>query len=183
MQSITRVILPGVGAVCPECFSRGHVAALPVKVPEVYSFGFSQPHARLDWDVDAARALVAARPRSPIRLDLLWLEHWLTERTPVTLGHLDHVPPDRLEEPCLLVEIMVAPPGGDAEPFRILIDGTHRAARRLRDDRDVWAYLLTEEEQRSVCTYAEAGVSSEIPTMPGPGLTDEQAGIVATKRA
>ena len=27
---ITRVILPGIGPVCPECFSRGHLAALRV---------------------------------------------------------------------------------------------------------------------------------------------------------
>src|SRR5712692_10288994 len=55
---ITRVILPGIGPVCPE----------------VYSFGGTEPEAQLDWDVDAARGLIAARPRTAQRLDPNWLE-------------------------------------------------------------------------------------------------------------
>jgi len=164
MHSITRVILPGVGAVCAECFSRGHVAAMSLKVGEIYSFGLTQPVSHLDWDIDAARALVAARPRAAVELDLDWLEHWLTRRTSVTAEHLDHLPADMLEEPCLIVEVVTCPPGGRPEPFRILIDGSHRAARRLRDGRQVWAYLLTEEEQRSLCTYRREGGVVEIPT-------------------
>ena len=54
---ITRVILPGIGPVCPECFSRGHIAASPLSPKEVYSFGVTEPEAQLDWDVDAARKL------------------------------------------------------------------------------------------------------------------------------
>jgi hypothetical protein len=177
MYSVTSVILPGVGSVCPECFSRGHIAAFPLTVREVYSFGITQPPSQLDWDVDAARALVAARPRSPLKLDRTWLRHWLTERTSVTAGHLDHIPPDRLEEPCLLVEIMAGAPGDMPEPFRILIDGTHRAARQVRDGRDVWCYLLTELEHRSVCTYTRDGCVTDIPTLPGPGITAQDAGI------
>ena len=71
---ISRVILPGVGAVCPECLSRGHLPALRLSLREVYSFGLTEPPSQLDWTVDAARALIAARPRVAQRLDLAWLK-------------------------------------------------------------------------------------------------------------
>lgn len=35
---ITHVILPGLGPVCPECFSRGHIAAFSLAPGEVYSY-------------------------------------------------------------------------------------------------------------------------------------------------
>lgn len=177
MHSISCVILPGLGSVCPECFSRGYVAAMPFRIRETYSFCLTEPISQLDWDVDAARELIAARPRAAMRLDLEWIEHWLRLRTTITPQHLDHLPADRVEEPGLIVEIVTCPPGGEPEPFRILIDGSHRAARRLREGRQVWVYLLTESEQRSVCTYRREGRIVEIPTLPGPGVTDEQAGI------
>jgi hypothetical protein len=81
---ITRVILPGLGPVCPECFSRGHVGALSLAPGEVYSYGIAEPRTQLDWDVDAARALIANRPRTAQRLDTNWLKSWLTERTSIT---------------------------------------------------------------------------------------------------
>jgi hypothetical protein len=177
MLALGSVILPGLGPVCPECFTRGHIAAMPFKVPEVYSFFLTQPVSQLDWDIDAARALVATRPRRPLRLDPEWIAHWLVERTSLTVEHLDHLPADRLEEPALLVEIATCPPGCTPMPFQILIDGNHRAARRVRDGLDVWAYLLTEQEQRSVCTYRRCGTVVEIPTLPGPGITELHAGI------
>jgi hypothetical protein len=40
---ISRVILPGVGGVCPECLSRGHLPALRLSPREVYSFGLTEP--------------------------------------------------------------------------------------------------------------------------------------------
>ena len=103
---ITHVILPGLGPVCPECFSRGHIAALPLTPGEVYSYGITEPQAQLDWDVDAARALIADRPRAAQRLETNWLERWLTERTSVTPEHLDHIPACKLDEPGILIEIM-----------------------------------------------------------------------------
>ena len=135
---ITHVILPGLGPVCPECFSRGHLGALPVAPGEVYSYGITEPRAQLDWDVDAARALIADRPRAAQWLETNWLESWLTERTSVTPEHLDHIPAGKLDEPGILIEIMAGPPGGEPQPFHILIDGTHRAARKLRDHQDYW---------------------------------------------
>jgi hypothetical protein len=174
---ITHVILPGLGPVCPECFSRGHVGALPVTPGEFYSYGITEPQAQLDWDVDAARALIADRPRAAQRLETNWLESWLTERTSVTPEHLDHIPARKLDEPGILVEIMAGPPGGEPQPFRILIDGTHRAARKLRDHQDYWAFLLTEEEQYSICTYRLEGRAAQVPSFPGPGITDREAGV------
>jgi hypothetical protein len=58
---ITNVILPGLGPVCPECFSRGHIPAFSLAPGEVYSCGIAEPQAQLDWDVDAARALTHQR--------------------------------------------------------------------------------------------------------------------------
>ena len=175
---ISSVILPGVGPVCPECFSRGYVGPLSLGPKEVYSFGVSVLQAQLDWDVDAARALIAARPRTAQRLDPSWLRHWLTERTQFTLEHLIHIPPGRLAEPGILVEILGSPPGRQPERFRILIDGTHRAARRLQERQACWAYLLTEEEQRSICTYRRQGHIVGLPTTTGLGICEGQAGIL-----
>jgi len=184
MQSIiNRVILPGVGAVCPECLTRGHLPDLRLSPREVYSFGLTEPPSQLDWNVDAARALIAARPRVAQRLDRAWLKSWLAERTSVTAEHLDHIPADKLDEPAVMVEVVVCPPAGDPQPFRILIDGSHRATRKLRDRQDCWAYLLTEEEQRSICTYRVAGQVVEVPTFPGPGIGDREAGIIVSSVA
>jgi hypothetical protein len=175
---ISSVILPGIGRVCPECFSRGYVGPLSLGPAEVYSFGVAEQHAQLDWDVDAARALIAARPRTAQRLDPTWLGRWLTERSHFTLEHLTHIPPEKLAEPGVLVEILASPPGGQPSRFRILIDGTHRAARRLRQGRACWAFLLTEDEQRSICAYRRHGHLVELPTTAGLGISDRQAGIL-----
>jgi hypothetical protein len=175
---ISSVILPGLGPVCPECLSRGHVSALPLAPGEVYSFGVTEPPARLEWDVDAARRLIAARPRIAQRVDPEWLRVWLAERTSITLEHLHHIPTDKLDEPAILVELMASPPGCDPHPFRILIDGTHRLARKLRDGHACWAYLLTEDEQASICTYRIRGKLADAPTVPGSGVGDREAAII-----
>jgi hypothetical protein len=180
---VSRVILPGIGPVCPECLSRGHLPALRLSPREVYSFTMTEPCSQLDWDVDAARAMIAARPRTAQRLDPVWLQSWLTQRTSVTAEHLDHIPAAKLEQPAILVEIMACPPGGRPQPFRILIDGTHRAARRLRERQDCWAYILTEEEQRSICTYRVDSQVVAVPTFPGPGIGDREAGVISTSAA
>jgi len=78
---ITRVHLPGIGHVCPECFSRGHLTAFPLPPGEVYSFGVVNPPAQFDWNVDSARALIAARPRSAQRLESECLQDWLANRS------------------------------------------------------------------------------------------------------
>jgi hypothetical protein len=180
---ISPVMLPGVGPVCPECLSRGHLPALRLSPREVYSFGMTDPQTQLDWDIDEARALIAARPRAAQPLDPAWLKSWLGERTSVTAEHLDHIPMARLDEPAIIVEIIGCPPGGAPQPFRILVDGSHRAARKLRERQDCWAYLLTEEEQRSICTYRLEGQVVEVATFPGCGIGDREAGILRTSAA
>jgi hypothetical protein len=175
--TVSRVILSGVGAVCVECLSRGHVAALPLPPGEVYTFGVTEPRAEYSWDVDAARAMVVDRPRNAPRVDRAWLASWLVERSSFTPEHLDHIPTDKLMEPGIVVEVLAGPSGSQPEPFAILIDGTHRAARCLRDGQEFSAYLLTEEEQRSICVYRRDGSVVECPSFPGQGITDRDPGV------
>ena len=73
---------------------------------------------------------------------------------------------------------VAAGPDAPMSDFGILIDGSHRAALALRDGRDFFAYLLTEQEQRSICTYTVEGKVTEIPQIAaGPGITPEDAGL------
>ena len=46
---VSRIILPGVAPVCPECLSRGHLPALRLSPREVYSFGLAEHQRQLDW--------------------------------------------------------------------------------------------------------------------------------------
>jgi hypothetical protein len=43
--------------------------------------------------------------------------------------------------------------------------------------------LLTEEEQRSICVYREGGRRMPIPTLPMPGINDNDAGIQSVAAA
>jgi hypothetical protein len=182
--SISQVILPGIGPVCPECYSRGHVGgglALPLG-GEVYTFTFLTPEgpAELTWDIDAARRLLAERPREPRLLNPHSLLAWLRRYVTITEQHLDHLPDDVLDEPGIMAIIETAEaPGAPLRAFAILIDGSHRAARAVRDGRRFRAYLLTEQEQASIATYTINGQVEPLPTAPGPGVTDEDAGISA----
>ena len=74
-------------------------------------------------------------------LDPAWLLLWLVERSRFTLEHLHHIPADILDEPGILVEIAAGPLQAAPRPFRILIDGTHRAVRRMLESRSCWAYF------------------------------------------
>ena len=56
--------------------------------------------------------------------------------------------------------------------------GMNVVSLALRDGRDVFAYLFTEQEQRSICTYTVEGKVTEIPQIAaGPGITPEDAGL------
>ena len=176
---VSHVILPGLGSVCPECFSRGHVGEFRLEVPETYTFGVTEPDAELEWDVAAARRFIQDRPRAAILLDPAWLLPWVVERSRFTLEHLDHIPVSQLDEPGILLEIVAGPNEAKLQAFRILIDGTHRAVRRMLDGRACWAYMLTEEEQRSICTYRKGGRVVQIPSLPARGVSDDDAGIGA----
>jgi len=175
---ISTVILPGLGSVCPECFSRGFVGELPIDGREIYSFWMTGPDSELSWDIAQARQLIATHPRAPKKLDPAELRQWLRERVTITPQHLDHIPADKRAEPGIFVIITVA--RGQRTPmheFGILIDGSHRAALALRDGQNFHAYLLTEEEQRSICTYTVEGHPTEISLVPGTGVTPEEAGL------
>ena len=50
--------------------------------------------------------------------------------------------------------------------------------RRLRQSQACWAFMLTEEEQRSICTYTREGHIVEPPMTTGLGISDRQAGIL-----
>jgi hypothetical protein len=137
----------------------------------------------LDWDIDRARHLISERPRVAQRVHPEWLAEWLARRTTVTAEHLDHIPPEKLDEPAIIVEVGACPPGCDPRAFRILIDGTHRLARKLRDGQACWAYLLTDEEQSSICTYRVRGQVAEMPTLPGWGIEEREAAIIVNSPA
>jgi len=60
---ITHIIRPGLGPVCPECFSRGHVGAFPLTPGEVYSYGITDPPGPTGLGTSTRpRALIADRP-------------------------------------------------------------------------------------------------------------------------
>jgi hypothetical protein len=53
--AITTVILPGLGAVCPECFGRGFISGgLPIDGREIYTFSMTGPESELSWDIARA---------------------------------------------------------------------------------------------------------------------------------
>jgi hypothetical protein len=58
--AITTVILPGLGAVCPECFGRGFVGGLPINGREIYTFSMTGPASELSWDIARAEELLTA---------------------------------------------------------------------------------------------------------------------------
>lgn len=96
----------------------------------------------------------------------------------ITSGHLNHIPADRRDEPGIVVVVSTAiGPEAPLYELPVLIDGSHRAALALHDGREFFAYLLTEDEQRSICTYRVGGQVTEIPLVPGPGVTDQQVGL------
>ena len=98
------------------------------------------------------------------------------ERSHFTLEHLQHLPLHKLRQTCILIEILAGPLDTRPEPFRILIDGTHRAARCMLESRACWAYLLTEEEQRwSPTLPPERAAAYQSPTLPVPGVSDHEA--------
>jgi hypothetical protein len=60
---------------------------------------------------------------------------------------VDHVDP---QYPGIITFVWQTDTDGVTHRGHLLIDGNHRAARCLRDDRPFFAYLLTEEESRAI---------------------------------
>ncbi len=90
------------------------------------------------WDVELAWAL-CADGRNAIRLHSTYVDEMLrvNRYNPV---HLDHVDPAKPGIACVLDYT------DDSAPVLCLIDGTHRAARSVRDNAPFFVYLLTPEE-------------------------------------
>jgi hypothetical protein len=93
------------------------------------------------WDVGYARWLVQVRQpaTSPQLVRAHELHDWLDHHTQLDLRHLEHIPPAHVREPVLRAP---APDGYG----QVLIDGSHRAAARIRAHLPVHGFMLTETE-------------------------------------
>ena len=119
-------------AECPRCRRRG---------PEFYQY--LQHH--YEFDVDAAR-LLAADGREPVEVEPESVRD--SVRLSKVYGqHVDHVDPTF---PGIIAFVWFTTDDGETFRGHLLIDGNHRAARCLRDDRPFFAYLLTEDESRGI---------------------------------
>ena len=138
-----------------------------------------QREARTGHDLAVGERNVRSEVLIAAGIEPVDLADWLRSRGTITPRHLDHIPVAKRGVPGIFVVITVAPgPGAPMSDFGILIDGSHRAALALREGRDFYAYLLTEQEQRSICTYTVEGKVTEIPQIAaGPGITPEDAGL------
>jgi hypothetical protein len=116
---------------CPECVSR-------LSGPEVYTVKRFRDNALLAWDIDLAIE-ICQDGRQPIEIPRNILEDILKVNG-TTPYHLDHV---SLDFPGIACAVDFTP---EDEPIRGLIDGSHRAARSLRDNAPFFAYLLSDEE-------------------------------------
>lgn len=97
------------------------------------------------FDVTLARELTADG-REPVEVDdesvILSLED-----CKIYSDHVDHVDP---KYPGIIAHVEFPYPNGEIIRGHVLIDGNHRSARCLRDGLPFFAYLLTEDESRSV---------------------------------
>ncbi len=77
--------------------------------------------------------------------------------TYVNEKHLAHIPEDKLEEPVIVVPLRIwSKKEKNDISCHILIDGNHRAVRRYREGKTVYAYLLTEREAVQACLNRES---------------------------
>jgi hypothetical protein len=121
-----------VTADCPRCRVRG---------PEFYHY----LNHSYEFDVDVARAL-AADGREPVEVDPDSLRASV-RLSKVYKQHIDHVD---LSCPGIIAFVWFTTDDGETFRGHLLIDGNHRAARCLRDDRAFFAYVLTEDESRQI---------------------------------
>lgn len=113
-------------------------------------YGITGEHGRaLSWSVNKARAEIAAADLAPqpITPAELWA---LLEGHDLTIAHLDHIPRNAPD-----VGILAPSPDSSGTGYA-LINGSHRAARALRDGRPFSAYVLTPEmSTRALLTVQE----------------------------
>lgn len=122
---------PTKAAACPRCCG-GH---------EVYVYFNNQ----FEFDVDRAREFVRDG-REPVEVDDESVQTAI-ERSEIFNSHIDHVDPSI---PGIISFVFYRTPEGETVEAQLLIDGHHRAARCQRDGLPFHAYLLTEDESRTI---------------------------------
>jgi glutamate-1-semialdehyde 2,1-aminomutase len=98
-----------------------------------------------EFDVDRARVLVSdGREALEIEEESV--------RTAVERSDIDdcHIPHVNTDYPGIIAHLFHRTPDGEVVGAHLLIDGNHRAARCLREQRPFFAYLLSEEESRAI---------------------------------
>jgi hypothetical protein len=102
-------------------------------------------HGCFEFDVEAAKAFVADG-HNPVEVEPDSI-HDAIRLGKIDEHHLDHVDP---QYPGIICFVWLTDDDGVTHRGHLLIDGNHRAARCLRDDRPFFAYLLTEDESRAI---------------------------------
>jgi hypothetical protein len=139
---------PSQSSDCPRCCGGR----------EVYIYWKNQ----YEFDVDRARDFVKDG-RKPVEVEDESVAT-AVDRSDIVKAHIDHVNP---AIPGIISYLYYRTESGEQITAQMLIDGHHRAARCLRDRLPFFAYLLSEEESRSIIVRS--------PDKPGPSLLDEPA--------
>lgn len=126
---------------CPRC-KRGR---------ETYVY----MNERFEFDVDRAREIVQDG-REALEIEEESVRESV-EASEIHEMHIAHVDPSI---PGIIAHLFYRTPEGETIRAHLLIDGNHRAARCLQDQRPFEAYLLTEEESEAVLLRS--------PDKPGP---------------
>lgn len=96
------------------------------------------------FDIDRAKAILAAAPRPEVAVDMSEAGHPV-HRGMIEERHLPHVDPT---QPGVMATIHLVPKG--CAPGLVLIDGHHRQARALADGLPFTAYVLTAAETEQI---------------------------------
>jgi hypothetical protein len=138
-EGLYRALLDRLGLGGVTCSACARVLLPPPLNWESYTFTTTSGRS-WTWDIQCARALVAARAvTEPLLLEPSDVQEWLANHGLVDVGHLAHIPPDRIDDPVLLATV----PDGQGQ---VMIDGSHRATIRVRSGRAVEGLLLTPVE-------------------------------------
>ena len=130
---------------CHNCLMH----ALNLRLQLTEDYGITDEHGRaLSWSINKAVAEIAAADLvpQPVTATELWA---LLEGHDLTLAHLDHIPSNASD-----IGILAPAPDTSATGYA-LINGSHRAARALRDGRQFYAYVLTFEMSRRTLLSAQ----------------------------
>ena len=130
---------------CQNCqAARGDPLLLRYSIEVVNPDG---SRGEMEFKVAKARAMVKYDPRLPRPILPRALRQFLEQHAEaINVDHLAHLPPEDRCEPGLIVQFDELDDRGQQVPTAVLIDGTHRAARALRDNRLFLAYVLTDAE-------------------------------------